>query len=196
MGKKVSDWWNNRGNVDSYIKMTTGYAGADFLEHLYSVLPEGSTLLELGMGPGKDLEILARRYAVTGSDVSEVFLNLYRDRYPEADLLTLDAVYLHMGSTIRQFDAIFSNKVLVHLTAEELKSSLSRQVELLNPGGVLCHTLWTGDGEDDFDGLHFSYWNDDTLKAMYPDSTVAVLEKNYTEDERDDSILVILKSGI
>lgn len=195
MGSKVSDWWNNSKNVDSYIKMTTGYAGGDFLEHLYSVLPEGSSLLELGMGPGKDLEILARRYKVTGSDVSEVFLNLYHDRYPEADLLTLDAVYLHMGDTIRQFDAIFSNKVLVHLTPDELKSSMSRQVELLNPGGVLCHTFWTGEGEDDFDGLHFSYWTADSLKATYPPGTELILEKTYIEDEAGDSLLVILKPG-
>ena len=35
---------------------------------------KGSTLLELGMGPGKDLDLLKKTYSVTGSDSSKIFV--------------------------------------------------------------------------------------------------------------------------
>ena len=73
------------------------------------------------MGPGKDLDMLAKHYQVTGSDLSGVFLDLYRKKHKDADLLLLDAVSL---KTDREWQGIYSNKVLHHLSKEELSESL------------------------------------------------------------------------
>ncbi len=51
-------YFKNKKNVDEYIKMADGYDGRDIIEKLKKYLPVGSTILELGMGPGKDLDIL------------------------------------------------------------------------------------------------------------------------------------------
>ena len=42
---------------------------------------KGKSVLELGMGPGKDLNFLKKYYKATGSDSSQVFLDQYMKKY-------------------------------------------------------------------------------------------------------------------
>lgn len=100
-----------------YVAMADGYDGRDLIEVLRSQLPDGSSVLEVGMGPGVDLGILENYFRVAGSDTSQFFLDRYRESHPDSDLLLLDAVTLE---TQRSFDCIYSNKVLHHLTDEQL----------------------------------------------------------------------------
>ena len=99
-------------NVEEDIKMCDGMDGRALIDILKTHLSEGSNLLEIGMGPGTDLDILRESYRVTGSDSSQVFLDLYRKKKPDASLLLLDAISLNTES---KFDCIYSNKVLHHL---------------------------------------------------------------------------------
>ena len=97
-------FYDDEENVEAYVQMAEGYDGRELVDVLKKHLPLGSTVLELGMGPGKDLALLGEAYAATGSDSSEVFLRRYRQEHADADLLLLDAVTL---ATARRFDAIF-----------------------------------------------------------------------------------------
>ena len=92
-----------------YIKMAEGYDGKELIEKLKSYLPAGSTVLELGSGPGTDLEILSQYYHVTGSDFSQQFLDILVEKNLSNELLILDATTL---KTDKIFDCIYSNKVL------------------------------------------------------------------------------------
>lgn len=137
-------YFDNIENVTEYIKMVDGYDGKDLIRKLDEYLEPGSQVLEIGMGPGKDLDLLAKKYIVTGSDSSDVFLNLYKGKNPDADLLNLDAISL---KTDRIFNCIFSNKVLHHLSRDDMYKSLVRQLDLLEDCGISFHTLWEGHGE-------------------------------------------------
>lgn len=97
--------------------MANGYDGKHLIAALRQVLPDGARVLELGMGLGKDLLLLAQHYTVTRSDSSTAFVERFRTAHPTADLLHLDAVTMQ---TDRRFDAIYSNKVLYHLTRAQL----------------------------------------------------------------------------
>jgi len=105
-------YFDSEENVESYIDMVKGCDGAALVEILRRHLPGGSSVLEIGMGPGKDQLLLSRHYSATGSDSSVVFVDRYKAQQPDADVIVLDAVDLN---TRRQFDAIYSNKVLQHL---------------------------------------------------------------------------------
>ena len=48
------------------------------LKVLKKYVEKDSKVLELGMGPGKYLDLLSNSYIATGSDSSKVFLELYR----------------------------------------------------------------------------------------------------------------------
>jgi trans-aconitate methyltransferase len=115
------DFYHSKKHVMEYINMAEGYDGKELIEILKKYLPEKSTVLELGMGPGKDLDILKNDFDVTGSDNSDIFLDMYREKHPNADLIHLDAETL---ITNRKFDCIYSNKVLHHLSTKKLKQSI------------------------------------------------------------------------
>lgn len=176
--------------VKKYIELAEGFDGRELIEDLKRYLKPGSTLLEIGMGPGKDLDILEEDYKVTGSDLSEVFIDLYREKKPDADLMVLDAVSL---DSERKFDCIYSNKVLQHLSKEDLNISLKRQYELLNAGGILFHTFWKGDKVEKMDDLLFVYYTEEQLEALVKDRYEILMMKIYTEMEDDDSIVVVLR---
>lgn len=183
-------YYNEGKNVRQYIQMAEGYDGEFIISRLKEYLPAGKTILELGMGPGKDLEILQRFYTVTGSDFSQVFVDLFRQEHPDADLVLLDAVTLDIDRT---FDAIYSNKVLYHLTSEQLLQSLMRQWEILEPAGIACHSFWRGQGEETQHGLYFKYYQRDELIRNIPDRFKVLTAELYAEMEVDDSILLILQ---
>ena len=185
-------FFDTEKGVDEYIKMAEGYDGAELIKILQEYLDEKSTVLELGMGPGKDLDILSKTFTVTGSDNSQVFLDKYRKENPKADLLKLDAVTL---STNRTFDCIYSNKVLHHLTREDLKKSIQRQSEIVNPRGIAFHSFWKGDKDENYDGILFTKYQIDELKEIIGNSFDILAMNIYTEMEKDDSILAILKKN-
>ena len=183
-------FFDTQKGVDEYLKMVEGFDGAELIKILEKVLPKTSSVLEIGMGPGKDLDILSKTYSVTGSDNSQIFLDRYKMQNQNADLLKLDAVTL---PTERTFDCIYSNKVLHHLTTDNLKTSLKRQKEILNPNGILFHSFWKGDKTENMEGLLFVYYELDFLKRLF-ESDFEILElKIYTEDQKDDSIYAILR---
>ncbi len=186
-------FFDTEKNVFEYIKIAEGYDGRELISILEGILPPSSTVLELGMGPGKDLDILSENFKVTGSDLSKVFIDLYRKKNPGADLLLLDAVTL---KTPRKFDCIYSNKVLQHISKDDLKASFQRQGEILNDNGILFHTFWKGDREEMMDDLLFVYHTVDGLKELIGDRFQMIRSEIYTEMEENDSILIILRKII
>lgn len=168
-------YYDDPKNVEEYIRLADGYDGRALVDLLCDHLPAGSTVLELGMGPGKDLEMLSEHFEAIGSDSSSIFLDRYRQQHPDADLLQLDARTLE---TDRRFDCIYSNKVLHHLAALELSDSLDRQWTLLNPGGLLLHALWYGDGEETHGGMRFFYYDEASFGRLFAGKFAVVKAQN------------------
>lgn len=183
-------FYDNEENVLKYIQMSKDYDGRELYEKLKIYLKTGSTFLELGMGEGKDIDIFRRSYKVTGSDNSKVFIDLYKNKNEDADVILLDAVTL---DTNRKFNCIYSNKVLQHLTQDELEKSIENQFITLEDDGLIFHTFWYGTGFEDYDGLKFVYYTEEELKSKFC-RKFDILEINrYTESEKDDSIYIVAR---
>ena len=183
-------YFDSEKNVLDYIKMVNGYDGRDLINELRSFLKEGSTILEIGMGPGVDLDILKNYYKVTGSDSSKIFINRYKKQHPDADVFILDAKNMEID---RKFDCIYSNKVLIHFTKDECINSLKNQKKVLNPNGILFHSFWYGDTVERHDGLLFTYYTEDELRSIVKDDYKILKIQKYMEFENDDSFYVILQ---
>ena len=184
------EYFDDVKNVEDYVKMAEGYDGRELIDVLRNYLPQGSSVLELGMGPGTDLEILSEFYQVTGSDRSQTFLDRYQQRNEAADLLWLDAVEM---KTERRFDAIYSNKVLHHLTREEMHHSLQTQANVLNDQGIMLHSLWVGDIEEEQHGLRFVYYTEASFRALLGEIFTVLEVALYDEMEEKDSIYFVLQ---
>ena len=181
-------FYDNKETANQYIEMARGYDGRELIAILRQHVPDGATVLELGMGPGVDLDILAECYRVTGSDLSQFFIDRYRQSNPTADLLVLDAVEL---KTDRTFDCIYSNKVLHHLVEDDLLNSVQRQCELLTENGFVMHSFWRGEGVDEHHGLRFVYQTEERIREIFGSSFSSVVVETYTEMEDDDSLYVV-----
>jgi len=188
--RKQVGYYDSEEHVNEYVAIAEGYDGRDLVRRLRKFLDPGSTVLELGMGPGKDLEILAGTYAVTGSDLSDAFLKRYRKNHPDADILRLDAVTIDITRT---FDCIYSNKVLYHLSEKELYASLERQRIVLNDRGIILHTFWRGSGQDRHGDLLAVYYTEDEIRRIIGTMYETLLLERYTEMEEDDSLLLIAR---
>lgn len=188
MGRLVTTFYHKKENVEEYIKISKGFDGSDLIEELKNHLASDSSLLELGMGEGKDLDILANTYKVTGSDYSDAFLDLYKEKNPDSDLVQLDAITLQIN---KKFDGIYSNKVLHHLHEDELKQSISRQAEILNPNGVILHSFWRGSGIEEFDEMFAMHYMENDLIRLFEQEFKILEIRSYKEMEEDDSLFVV-----
>jgi len=184
------EYYKTKESVEEYIKLAKDVNGAELIEKLKLVLPTNSVLLEIGSGPGSDWKILNEFYSVIGSDNSTEFLNHLIDKNPKGEFLELDAITL---KTEKKFDGIYSNKVMHHLKDNELIDSTKRQYEVLNSGGIICHSFWKGEGSEVFKGLFVNYHNYDSLERVYKDYFEIISIEIYKEFEEDDSVLLIGK---
>lgn len=184
MGK----YYMTKESVEEYIRMAGGHDGGQIIEKIEKFLAAGASMLELGSGPGTDWKILDGRYKVCGSDLSPEFLEHLRANFPQGEFIQLDASTLNID---RSFDAIYSNKVLHHLEDEQLEISIRRQHEILNPGGVVCHTFWKGEDSETHKGLFVNYHTDTGLISLFGELFKVLLLQHYKEFEQDDSLLFV-----
>lgn len=184
------DYYDDINNVKNYIEMAKDSDAWELIHKLRKHLKEGSKLLEIGMGPGNDLIKLEEYYKVLGSDKYSNFVEEYKKKYNRDNALVLDAISLDIDD---EFDAIYSNKVLMHLTRRGLECSLERQAKILSDRGIVLHTFWLGDGEETYSGMLNVYYGEEELRRIFSRNfTIIELEK-YMEFENDDSIIVIAR---
>jgi len=181
-------YYKTKETVAEYIRLAKGVNGKQLIKKLGQVLPLNSVLLEIGSGPGTDWKILNKSYQVIGSDNSTVFLDHLITKNPNGEFLELDAITLR---TDKKFDGIYSNKVMHHLTDNELADSIKRQYEILNPKGIICHSFWKGEGSEIFKGLFVNYHDKVHLKAHFKSYFEILSIEKYKEFEDEDSLLLI-----
>lgn len=183
-------YYDDPKNAEDYIEMAKGYDGAALIALLEPQLAKGAFVLELGMGPGVDLDILAKRYKVTGSDYSAYFIERYQEQHPDADVIELDAAKIN---TVRTFDCIYSNKVLHQFSDAELDFSFAKQAAALNDAGLILHSFWLGDEVMDIHGMTFYYRSIKDVTDRLAAHFELIDAQAYEEMEKGDSFWVMAK---
>ena len=184
------DYYKTKDSVNEYIKLAKEVSGKDLIEKLEQVLSLNSAVLEIGSGPGTDWKILDKTYNVIGSDNSTEFLEHLRTENPNGEFLELDATTLQLD---KEVDGIYSNKVLHHLNDDDLAKSIQRQFDILNTGGIVCHSFWSGEGSEVFKGLFVNYHDKKSLLEKFENYFEIISIEAYKEFEDNDSLLLIGK---
>lgn len=185
-----SDYYKTKESVQEYIQLAKDINGAALIEKYKPHLKPDAKLLEIGSGPGSDWEILDKEYDVIGSDNSKEFIKHLNSKFPKGEFNELDAVSL---TTDFKFDGIYSNKVLQHLTNEELIQSFRNQQKILNTKGVICHSFWKGEDDEIFKGLYVNYQNEKSLQTFVQEQFEIILIETYKEFDEGDSLLLIAR---
>jgi SAM-dependent methyltransferase len=183
-------FYQTKESVALYLEMAKDASGKEMIEEFNLYLDKGAEVLEVGSGPGTDWNILNEKYQVIGSDYSEEFLHHLRTSNPEGEFIQLDAALMN---TEKVFDAIYSNKVLHHLTDDQLKQSIQGQLDILRPAGIICHSFWKGKNEETFKGMLVNYHTQEELKELFSSTFDVLVLKEYQEFEENDSILLIAR---
>ncbi|MCY3819109.1 MAG: class I SAM-dependent methyltransferase [Gammaproteobacteria bacterium] len=146
--------------ASAYAESRVGEAHPE-LEWLLTRLDDGSSVLDIGCGAGVPVtELLAKRFAVTGVDVSEEMLRLARANVPRASFFQSDITSVEFDDST--FDAAVAFFSLFHIPREDQPRLFHRIRDWLKPGGYLMCTLSlvseTGYTEDGFFGEKM-YWS-------------------------------------
>ncbi|GAA0770563.1 class I SAM-dependent methyltransferase [Roseibium denhamense] len=186
-------YYHDKENAAAYAEMCVGYDAAVQLGVLFNVLPDGAEVLELGSGPGNDMHLLASHYQVTGSDYSPAFVDMLTARFPDRTVMSLDAVTIAADGP---FDAIYSNKVLHHLSDEQLAASFSRQADLLPSGGLVFHLVWCRlEAPEDDTELIFKARDEAALKQAMGSAFEILETHSFGEFDEGDSLAILAKKN-
>ena len=134
----------------------------DWEEKLTSRLKDGARVLELGCGGGSpETKRLARRFAVTGVDISPRQVQRARAAIPGAEFICADFTDLQMPAA--SFDAVASFYVFNHVPRELLAPLLVDIHRWLAPGGWLL----TAFGQTDNAGWRGEWLGAPTFFSSY-----------------------------
>lgn len=166
-----------------------------------SGLSKDAKILEIGSSFGRDAAYIENTfgYQVECSDAAEAFVNYLRNKGRAA--IRLDIV---RDILKKQYDLIFANAVLLHLTREEAKiACINAHRALSAEGGRLSLSLICGDGDlmtnaaSDKTGAsrYFCYWQPTQLDAMLKAAGFRAIDisSRYELDTNTTWLLVIAK---
>jgi SAM-dependent methyltransferase len=151
-----------------------------YLSLLLESLPSGADLLELGCGGGGPTTArLARRFKLTGVDISERQIDLARQSVPDATFLCDDMTRVAFPSA--SFDGVASFYAFNHLPSGELPRLMVRIADWLRLGGMLVAALARsvdpGTVEPDWLGapMYFSGYSPDESRSFAEAARLSII---------------------
>jgi SAM-dependent methyltransferase len=167
---------------------------ARYTRVLLEALPPAAEVLDLGCGAGlPTTQQLARRFRVTGVDISGSQIALARQNVPEAQFIRADITQLDLPSA--SFDAVAAFYALIHVPRDELPRLLQDIARWLRPGGWLVATMSAhsvkADLSEDFLGvpMYWSGFDSETNRRLVEGSGLLVVgAQEDTAAEFDESV--------
>jgi ubiquinone/menaquinone biosynthesis C-methylase UbiE len=141
--------------------------------------PDATSLLDVGCGTGRHLELLSERYDVEGLDINPTMLRAARERCPGVTFHEQDMVDFSLERRFDVVTCLFSSIGYVR-SEERMRSAIRSMRRHLNPGGVLLLEPWfTPD----------AYWTG-TITANHVDREQLKIAWMYTS-EREGPVSVL-----
>jgi ubiquinone/menaquinone biosynthesis C-methylase UbiE len=193
--------------ADSYDRIAERYAAwagaawdgdrARYGALLFEHLPAGASVLDLGCGPGvSTTRELAKRFAVTGVDVSGRNIELARKNVPQATFLQADMATVDFPPD--SFDAVVAFYSLIHLPRHEHALVLHKITGWLRPGGFLVVTMGASATEagyeEDWLGapMYWSHFDSATNRSLVEDAGFDELEATESATDEDGEPVMFL----
>jgi SAM-dependent methyltransferase len=141
--------------------------------------PHAESLLDVGCGTGRHLELLRERYRVEGLDISPVMLQTARGRLPGVELHEADMADFSLEQRFDVVTCLFSAIGYVR-TEERMRAATLAMRRHLTPGGVIVVEPWF---------TPESYWTG-TITSNRVDTDDMKIAWMYTS-EREGSLSVL-----
>ncbi len=180
--------------ADAYLRriaVTRASERERYTRRLFARVAPGSRVLDLGCGAGvPTTRRLAKRYLVTGVDVSPEQIRRAKGNVPGATFLTSDMTACSFGAGT--FAAVVAFYSIIHVPRNDQKALLGAIWSWLAPGGYFVGTLGArdtpGDLEPDWLGapMYWSAFGPDANRQMVVDVGFSPVSLRLeTADEED-----------
>ena len=171
-----------------------------YIDMLVQLLPEHSSVLDLGCGPGIPItKELARHFKVVGIDLSHNQIKQARKHVPEAEFHRMDMT--EMTFEPESFDGVFSWLAIIHVPREQKAGLFANIHRILKPDGILLIAIgcddWISEPGDDFMGvpMYWSQFGAEKTETMIRNTGFEIIKASiehcefYGEDERHFFVL-------
>lgn len=117
-----------------------------WLDHFLSLLPDHSTILDLGCGSAKPIAayLIAQGHSVVGVDSSEVMIEMAQKNFPEQSWIQADMRQIDLG---QKFQGILAWDSFFHLTQDDQRAMFSIFQKYAEPRAALMFTSGPSHGE-------------------------------------------------
>lgn len=135
-------------HAEEFASFSTIFRGKleKWINYFSSKFPEGSSILDIGCGGGRDSLFLANKgFLITGIDFSEKLIEIVKKRVPSGRFLVMDFEKLSFPQN--SFDGIWACASLYHLPKENLLGVLKKINLVLKKGGLFFSLFRVGEGE-------------------------------------------------
>jgi SAM-dependent methyltransferase len=165
-----------------YYENTKDLNMEDVLEEFISLLPEGSSVLDLGCGSGRDsLYLIEKGFDVTALDGSKELCELAEIHIGQ-DVLNMKFEEMNFDNV---FDGIWACASFVHYSPDELKLILDNVISSLKIDGILYMSLKYGEFSEEKDGRVFYHYKMKTMKEILNNfDGLEIIENWKTNDVR------------
>ncbi len=142
--------------ADNYLAGRDQFKNNKYLDKLSSMLPPGSTILDIGCGAGLPIDkyFVEHVFKVIGIDISEKQIELAKKNVPQGEFKVEDMSELK--DTEYSVDAAVSFYAIFHTPREKHQEILNKIATFLKKGGLLLITMgsseWEGKENDFFGG--------------------------------------------
>lgn len=168
-----------------------GAGFAAFLERVASMLPAGSTVLEIGSATGADAIAFERHgHRIRRTDAATSFVSMLRERGYSADVLNILT-----DDPGGPWDLIWANAVFLHFTPAEFAGVLDTTAAAA-PTGLLAFSVKEGDGAAWSTAKldrprYFTYWREPELRALLDASPWNVVDVERLRGTREPWLLCL-----
>lgn len=184
-------YFDDEKNFKEYISLSKNSQTNKIIDVLLKYLSKHKKVLELESKAGVHLEALDAYYEITGSDKDELFVRRLKDTYYDLRILRLEPINI---DTHKDFDAIYSNKILQFYSKEDIKASFESQLNILKKGGISYHTFWKK-GQANISDIAYTYFEKDELLENISKEFKVLEVFDYDDFKEEDSFAVVLKKG-
>ena len=156
---------------------------------LLQKVSQGAKVLELGCGSGiPTTQQLAKKFSVTGVDISAKQVELAQQKVPTAKFIHSDMTMLDFPE--ESFDAVAAFYSMIHVPRQEQAGLLCKIASWLRPGGFLVMTMGAHSNEayynKDFLGkpMYWSNFDSETNRGLVKEAGLNIVSaKDETADE-------------
>lgn len=158
--------------ADAYVEKYLDASVADQYGDAFFDELDGDRILDVGCGPGPDLETFAGRgYDATGLDLTPSFLGVAREHVTEAALARGDMRRLPFEAG--SFDGVWASASLLHVPRADATAALREFRRVLDGDGVAFVSVKRGETPgSDPNGRHFEYYRERELRALLDDAAL------------------------